>query len=122
MEERTLSAHLLDDFGRLDVVHPNLGRHDNDIVLGDVVAGRAQAVPSINQSQTIGTRDLRLSKSPIEHCADVTAVGEREQSRSVPRFHGAAGPPIKVLLLLHHERVLLPRFRYHRHHGLRRGD
>ena len=54
-----------------DVEHADLGRHDDQVVLGDVVARRAQAVA-------------------VEHGADADAVGERDRRRAVPRLHQAA--------------------------------
>ena len=59
-----LDQHVL---GR-DVEHADLGRHDHQVVLGDVVARRPQAVA-------------------IEHRADHRAVGERNRRRAVPRLH-----------------------------------
>ena len=63
---RPLCEHVL---GR-DVEHADLGRHDDEAVLGDDVARRAQAVA-------------------VEHRADHRAVGERDRRRAVPRLHQA---------------------------------
>ncbi len=59
-----LDEHVL---GR-NVEHADLRRHDDQVVLGDVVARRTQSVA-------------------IEHRADDRAVGERDRRRAVPRLH-----------------------------------
>ena len=59
-----LDEHVL---GR-DVEHAHLGGHHHEAVLGDGVAGRAQAVA-------------------VEHRADLAAVGERDGGRPVPGLH-----------------------------------
>ena len=51
-----------------NVQHADLGRHDDEIVLRDVVSRRPQAVA-------------------VEHRADHLAVGERNRRRPVPRLH-----------------------------------
>ena len=62
--EPLLDQHVL---GR-DVEHADFGRHDDEVVLGHVVARRTQPVA-------------------IEHRADDGAVGERDRRRAVPRLH-----------------------------------
>ena len=39
-----LQTALADDLGRVDVDHADLGRHDDEVVVGDPVAARAQPV------------------------------------------------------------------------------
>lgn len=64
------------------------------------------------------TSERVVRNRPIEDGADVAAVGEGEQGRPVPGFHGARGPPVKVAFLRLHLRVVLPRLGHHRHNGL----
>ena len=82
-----------DVLGR-DVQHPHLRSHDDQAVLGHVVAGGAQSVP-------------------VEHGADHGAVGERDGGRPVPRLHQRGvvlveGPPLGA-----HRLVVLPRLGNH---------
>ena len=93
---RSLQADVL---GR-DVEHADLARHDDEVVLGHVVARRTQAVA-------------------IEHRADHRAVGERHRRRAVPRLHQrrvvlVEGAPRRI-----HRLVVLPRLGDHHQHGVR---
>ena len=63
-----LDTALFNDVGVRDVEHAGLGGEDDEVVLGDVVAGGAQAVA-------------------VENRADALAVGEGHGGRAVPRFH-----------------------------------
>lgn len=63
-----------------------------------------------------GTRTIR--KLPVQQSADVSSVGECQQSRAVPRFHRASRPVVEVPLLGRHGLVILPGLRHHGHHGL----
>ena len=54
----------------IDVEHADLGGHDDQVVLGDVVAAGAQAVA-------------------VEDGADLRAVGEGDRGGAVPRLHQA---------------------------------
>ena len=94
-----LQAPLLDDALFGNVQDSDLGGHDDQILVGDQVAGRAQPVA-------------------IEGGADLAAVGEGHGRRSVPRFHEGRvilveSPPFGV-----HQRVVFPGFRDHEHHGV----
>ena len=77
-----------------NVEHADLGGHDDHVVLGDVVARGAQAVP-------------------VEHGADDGAVGERDRGRSVPRLHQRGVVLVERPPLRAHRLVVLPRFRDH---------
>ena len=97
-----LEPPLADDPVLGDVEHPDLGGHDDPMVVGDDVARRAQPVP-------------------VEGRADLAAVGERDRGGAVPGLHegrvvlveGAAGGV--------HQGVVLPRLRDHEHHGVGEG-
>ena len=65
-----LQAALVQDSLRRNVQHADLGRHDDQVVLGDVVARRPQAVA-------------------VEDGADAHAVGEGDGRGAVPRLHQA---------------------------------
>ncbi len=82
-----------DVFGR-NVEHADFRRHDDQVVLGDVVARRTQAVA-------------------IEHRADHRAVGERDRRRAVPRLHQRRVVLVERLQLLRHRLVVLPRLGDH---------
>ena len=80
-----------DVLGR-NVEHADFGGHDDQVVLGDVVARRAQAVA-------------------VEHRADDRAVGERDRRRAVPRLHQAGVIFVERLQVRVHQLVVLPRLR-----------
>ena len=82
-----------DVLGR-DVEHADLGRHDDEVVLRDVVARRTQAVA-------------------VEHRADDRAVGERDRRRAVPRLHQRRVVFVERLQLRRHRLVVLPRLGNH---------
>ncbi len=75
-----LDEHVL----RRNVEHADFRRHDDEVVLGHVVARRTQAVA-------------------IEHRADHRAVGERDRRRAVPRLHQRRVVLVERLALgIHH--------------------
>jgi hypothetical protein len=86
--------------GRRNVEHTHLGRHDHQVVLGDVVARRAQAVA-------------------IEHGADDGAVGERNRRRAVPRLHQRGVVLVERLAIGGHLLVAAPRLGDHHQDGVR---
>ncbi len=55
---------------RREIEHADFGSHDDQVVLGDVVARRPQAVA-------------------IQHRADLPAVGEGDRGRAIPGLHQA---------------------------------
>ena len=92
---------LLDgDVLRREVEHADLRRHDDDVVLGDVVARGAQAVA-------------------IEHGADDLAVAEGDGRRAVPRLHQRRVILVERAALGAHLLVVLPRLGDHHEHGVR---
>ena len=94
-----LQAPLFDDAALRDRQHARLGRHDDQIVVGDDVARRAQAVA-------------------VQRGADLAAVGERDRRRPVPRLHHGRVVLVEGAPVVVHQRVLLPRLRDHHHHGM----
>ena len=83
---------------RLYRQHPDLGGHDDLVVMRQVIAGRAQAVA-------------------IQHRADVMAVGEHDGGGAVPRLHQRRVVFVEVAFFLRHVDVGLPRFGNHHHDG-----
>ena len=75
-----LQAALRQHALRRDVEDADLGRHDDQVVLGDVIARRPQAVA-------------------VEHGADAHAVGEGDRRGAVPRLHQARMELVKRLFL-----------------------
>lgn len=70
--------------------------------------------------ETCGKRRNERQKIflPVQNSADVAAVGEGEESWTVPRFHGAGRPMVEVAFLGDHCQVILPCLRHHRHDSL----
>ena len=89
-----MQPFLQDDVLRRDVQHADLGGHDDEVVLGHVVARRPQAVA-------------------IENRADHRAVRERDRRRAVPRLHQRRVILVERAELGRHRRVVLPRLRDH---------
>ena len=85
------------DVLRRDVEHSDFGRHHDFVVFRDVVTARPQSVP-------------------IQHCADVVPVGERDRRRAVPRFLQRREVFVERPLLFRHRVMILPRFRDHHHY------
>ena len=92
---------LLDHAFGGDGEHPDLGRHDAAVVVGDVVAARAKPVA-------------------VQHRADAGAVGEHDGRRAVPRLHQAGVVLVERTLVGCHVGAVLPRLRDHHHD--RRGE
>ena len=126
----------------------NLASHHHHIFVGDVESGRPQTVSIQDSSNISGTKKantILCPKSrhfflPEQLNFFLPSIRECDQRWSVPRLHRAAGPsaaegifllysfiskrsgfqvpPVEVLLLLRHGRVVLPGFRNYRHHRL----
>ena len=92
---------LLDHAFGGDRQHPDLGGHDAAVVVGDVVAARAQPVA-------------------VQHRSDAGAVGEGDGRRTVPRLHQAGVVLVEGALVGGHVAAVLPRLRDHHHD--RRGE
>ena len=97
-----LQAALVLDVCRFDRQHPDLGRHDDLVVVGQVVTRGAQAVA-------------------VEHRADVVAIGEHDGSGPVPGFHQRRVVFVEVALCLRHVDIRLPGLRNHHHDGFLQG-
>ena len=95
-----LQAPLLDDLVLGDRQHAGLRGHDHQVVVGDDVARRAQAVA-------------------VERGADLPAVGEHHRGRAVPGLQHRGVVFVEGAAALVHRRVLLPGFRDHHHRGVR---
>ena len=94
-----LQPPLGDHLRRVDVDDADLGRHHDDVVVGDPVAARPQPVA-------------------VEHGADDGAVRERDAGRAVPRFHQRGVEAVERPLVGVHLVVVLPRRRDHHQHGV----
>ena len=90
------------DIFRRHIQHPHLGGHDHHVVMGDIVAGRAQAVA-------------------IQHRADDLAVCERNGRRAVPGFHQTGVILIERLALRGHGFMAAPGLGDHHQYGVRQG-
>jgi hypothetical protein len=95
-----LQAALLDDVLGREVQHAGFGSHDDDAVLRDVVARRAQAVA-------------------VEDGADLGAVGETHGGGAVPRLHEAGVILVERAALRVHRLVVGPRLGDEHHHRVR---
>ena len=96
-----LQAPLLDDAVLRDHrQHAGFGGADHQVVVGDDVARRAQAVA-------------------VERGADLAAVGEDHRGRAVPGLHHRGVVLVEGAAALVHRRMLLPGFGDHHHHGVR---
>ena len=87
--------------GLVDIDCANLGSQDYLIIIGDVVTGRTQAVA-------------------VENRAHHIAIAEYNGCRAIPRLHHGCVVAVKILDLLRHEPVMLPRSRDQDHHGHRK--
>ena len=92
-----LQAPLADDPLFRDRQHAGLRRHDHQTIVGDDVAGRAQAVA-------------------VERGADLAAVGESDRGRAVPRLHHRGVVLVEGAAALIHQRVAGPRLGDEDHH------
>ncbi len=88
--------------GRVEVEDPDLAGQDDQAVLGDPVASRAQAVA-------------------VEHRARHGAVGERDAGGAVPGLHQRGVEPVERAAFRVHLVVVLPRLGDHHEHGVRQG-
>jgi hypothetical protein len=77
--------------------HAHLGAHDDEVVVGDQVARRAQAVA-------------------VQRGADLAAVGEGDRGRAVPRLHQRGVVLVEGAALLVHQLVAGPGLRDQHHH------
>ena len=84
--------HFLTIFSSGIVSTPDLRRHHAEVVVGDHVAGRAQAVA-------------------VERGADHPAVGEGDRRWAVPRLHQRRMVLVEGAPLLVHQRIVVPRLR-----------
>ena len=97
-----LEPPLADDPLLGDVEHPDLGGHDDAMVVGHHVAGGPQAVP-------------------VEGRPDLAPVGERDRGGAVPGLHEGRVVLVERAALGVHERVVLPRLGDHQHHRVGEG-
>ena len=95
-----LQAPLLDDGVLGDLEHAHLRAHHHQVVIGDQVAGRPQAVA-------------------IERRADLAAIGEGDGGRTVPGFHHRGVVFVEGAPLPIHQRVAGPGLRNQHHHRVR---
>jgi hypothetical protein len=95
-----LQAPFLDDLGLGNRQHAGFGSHHHQVVVGDDVAGRTQAVA-------------------VQRAADVAAVGEGHRGRAVPRLHHRRMVFVEGATVVVHQGVVFPGFGNHHHHGLR---
>ena len=79
---------------------PTSERHDDEVVVGDDVARRPQAVA-------------------VERRADLAAVGERHRRRAVPGLHQRRVVLVERAPVLVHQRVAGPGLGDHQHHRVR---
>ena len=97
-----LQAPFAHDFVFRHGQHAGLGAHDDQVVIGDAVAGRTQAVA-------------------VQRGADLATIGEYDRGRAVPRLHHRCVVFVEGLAALVHGGVLLPWLGDHHHHGLADG-
>ena len=89
-----LKPTLLNDASGIDDNRAHFGSHDALIVVGDVETGGAKPIP-------------------IEHGADVVAVGKGNGGRAIPGLHEAREVLVHGALVRRHGGVTLPGFRDH---------
>ena len=85
------------------VEHADFRGHDHEVVFGDVVARRTQAVA-------------------VEHRPDAQAIGEGNRGRAVPGLHQRGVIFVKCFLLRAHRLMAAPRLGNHHHHGVGQGS
>src|SRR6185295_1992824 len=95
-----LQPALAQDLLGRELEYAGFARHDDEIVLGDVVAPRTQAVA-------------------IEHRTDALAVGEGDVRGTVPRLHQTTVVLVERAACRLHGGVLGPWLWDHHHHGVR---
>ncbi len=97
-----LQAPLLDDLFLRNLEHAHLRGHHHQIVLGDEIARRTQAVT-------------------IQGGTDLAAVGEGHRRGTVPRFHQGGVVLVEGTALVVHEGVARPGLGNEQHHGMGQG-
>ncbi len=85
---------------RIDRQDPHLAGHDDQVVVGEVVAAWPQTVS-------------------VQDGTDHMAIGEGDRGGTVPRFHLRTHELVHRLADVGHVAVVLPRLRHHHHHRLR---
>ncbi|EXI75851.1 MAG: hypothetical protein AW07_00779 [Candidatus Accumulibacter sp. SK-11] len=95
-----LQAPFLDDPLLGNRQHARFRRHHHEVVVGDQVAGRTQAVA-------------------VERGADLATIGESDRRRSVPRLDHRRVVLVERAALLVHQRVRFPRLGNQHHHRMR---
>ena len=80
--------------------HAGLGSEDHQVVVGDQVTRRTQAVA-------------------VQRGADLATVGEGDRGRAVPRFHHRRVVFVERAAVVVHQRVTFPRLGNHHHHRVR---
>ncbi len=95
-----LETALTLDALRRNVQHADFGRHDDQAVLGDVVARRPQTVA-------------------VQRGTNANAVGEGHRRRTVPRLHQRRVEFVERFLFRRHGGIAAPRLGDHHHHGMR---
>ena len=95
-----MQAPLLDHLALRDVEHADFRGHDHVVVVGDDIARGTQAIA-------------------VEGGADLTTIGERHRSRTVPGFHQRGVVFVERAPVLVHQRIAGPRFGDHQHHRVR---
>ena len=93
------SRHFCDDALLGDRQHAGLRGHDDQAVVGDEIAGGAQAVA-------------------VERGADLAAVGEGHGGRAVPRLHQAGVILVEGAALRIHQRIAGPGLGDQHHRGM----
>ena len=97
-----LQATLAQDVGGRNIQHAGLRGHHHQVVLGHVVARRAQTVA-------------------VEHRADHLAIGEGDRRRAVPGLHQAGVVLVEGPQPVIHPGMVRPGLRDHHHHRVRQG-
>ena len=94
-----LEPSFLQDAFRLNFEHPYLGTHDDQVILGDVVPRRPEAVA-------------------VQDGPHAGAVGEGDGGRAIPGLHQATVIFIKGPFCVGHAGMILPRLGDHHHHRM----
>ena len=92
-----LQAPLFPNARRRQIQHAGFGCHHQLVIVGKGIAEGAQAVA-------------------VQHGAHILAVSRQHHRRPVPRLHHRRVVLVKILLLLGHRFVLIPRFGDHHQH------
>ena len=97
-----LKAPLLDDGFLRQWQNTHLGRHNDQTFVGDIIAGRTQAVA-------------------VKRRADLAAIGEGDGCGAVPWLHQSGVVFVERAALLVHQRIAGPGLRDEHHHRMREG-